>query len=71
MQDLRIFGAVFTSTALESLRHALKTGFSALTSLEFTVDKQSEAAADRVVQAAKDRGYVGRNGLSVIVNQRG
>ena len=103
MQELKFYGTAVNVAVLRGLLVGVKTGFTGLRILEFTIDIASvtttsthlprpsrsnrsttysaaaieaELSADagvlseKIIEAAKDRAYVGRSGLSVTVNYR-
>ncbi|KAJ1440243.1 hypothetical protein B484DRAFT_443546 [Ochromonadaceae sp. CCMP2298] len=72
LRDLRLFGAALPEAAVQALLHGIRGAFPCLALLEFSVQLGGGAAeaAEAVVEAAKDRAFAGRQGVSVTVNYR-
>jgi len=56
-----------SSSALLGLYEAIRKGLSNLNALEFGARFDASAAAEKIVNVAKDRLYAGKRGLSVAV----
>lgn len=79
LSELRFIGLVLNNSCLRALQRGLKQGFASLRLLEFTIDdsgecsnrrNQAEALAGEIMNAAKDRAYTGRSGVSVTINSK-